>query len=267
MDTTVKLLICLDDRSERERLTAMLTQTFGDMGLGGINSASNRNEAEMGMRALKCNLVICDVRFDGGEGIGLVWSEAARGRPTKFIFICDEEQDELYRGLCLESGAELISRPYDISELFAPIFRAAATLGGVALNGDSEEDEPLEIRISRILHNIGIPAHIKGYSYLRLAIEMAVEDPDIINFVTKSLYPGVARAYETTNSRVERAIRHAIEVAWDRGDVDTLDSYFGYTISRQRGKPTNSEFIAMIADKLRMGIAEPTGKRSRGIYR
>ena len=97
-----------------------------------------------------------------------------------------------------------------------------------------------------------MPAHIKGYQYLRTAILLTVNDSDIINSVTKVLYPSVAKKYQTTTSRVERAIRHAIEVAWDRGDVDTLNSYFGYTIQNNRGKPTNSEFIAMIADNLRL---------------
>ncbi len=103
-----------------------------------------------------------------------------------------------------------------------------------------------------ILHQIGVPAHIKGYHYLRDSILMSIENPEIINAVTKQLYPAVAKKYETTSSRVERAIRHAIEVAWDRGDVDILNSYFGYTIHTSRGKPTNSEFIAMISDKLRL---------------
>ena len=108
----------------------------------------------------------------------------------------------------------------------------------------------LRIQVTEILHQIGVPAHIKGYHYLRDSIIMAIEDPEIINAVTKQLYPSVAKQYETTSSRVERAIRHAIEVAWDRGDVDVLNSYFGYTIHNTRGKPTNSEFIAMISDKL-----------------
>ena len=110
----------------------------------------------------------------------------------------------------------------------------------------------LRLRVTEILHQIGVPAHIKGYHYLRDSILMAVEDPGIINAVTKQLYPSVAKRYNTTSSRVERAIRHAIEVAWDRGDVDVLNSYFGYTIHNTRGKPTNSEFIAMIADRLQL---------------
>ncbi|MBE6657375.1 MAG: sporulation transcription factor Spo0A [Ruminococcaceae bacterium] len=122
--------------------------------------------------------------------------------------------------------------------------------------GDGQEDAArnLETQVTRIIHRIGVPAHIKGYQYLRTAILMATDDPDIINYVTKMLYPTVAKQYKTTSSRVERAIRHAIEVAWDRGDVDVLNEYFGYTIQNNRGKPTNSEFIAMISDRLRLSM-------------
>ena len=119
----------------------------------------------------------------------------------------------------------------------------------------SEKQEPdLEIVISDIMHQIGVPAHIKGYKYLRYAITLCVENPDMMSSVTKVLYPTVAKNFQTTASRVERAIRHAIEVAWDRGDVEVLSSYFGYTIQSSRGKPTNSEFIAMLSDKLRLGL-------------
>ena len=110
----------------------------------------------------------------------------------------------------------------------------------------------LEMQVTDIIHQIGVPAHIKGYQYLRDAILMAIADERIINAVTKRLYPAVAKRHATTSSRVERAIRHAIEVAWDRGDVDVLNSYFGYTIHNGRGKPTNSEFIAMISDRFRL---------------
>ena len=110
----------------------------------------------------------------------------------------------------------------------------------------------LQVTVSEIMHQIGVPAHIKGYQYLREAIVLSVNDKEMMNSVTKVLYPTVAKMYSTTASRVERAIRHAIEVAWDRGDIDVLSSYFGYTIQNTRGKPTNSEFIAMISDKLRL---------------
>ncbi len=117
---------------------------------------------------------------------------------------------------------------------------------------DSSAD--LEVVVSDIMHQIGVPAHIKGYQYLREAIILSINDSEMMNSVTKVLYPTVAKTFSTTSSRVERAIRHAIEVAWDRGDVDVLSSYFGYTIQNSRGKPTNSEFIAMISDKLRLSM-------------
>ena len=118
---------------------------------------------------------------------------------------------------------------------------------------DLDSRPKLEAVVTGIIHEIGVPAHIKGYQYLREAIIIAAKDMDVINGVTKVLYPEVAKRYGTTASRVERAIRHAIEVAWDRGDLETLQKYFGYTVSNTKGKPTNSEFIAMIADQLQLG--------------
>ena len=112
----------------------------------------------------------------------------------------------------------------------------------------------LEMGVTAIIQKIGVPAHIKGYQYMRDAIIMVIKDMDAINSVTKILYPTVAKKYNTTSSRVERAIRHAIEVAWDRGDPEVLDEMFGYTIMSSKGKPTNSEFIAMISDKLRLEL-------------
>ena len=117
----------------------------------------------------------------------------------------------------------------------------------------------IEAMVTSIIHEIGVPAHIKGYQYLREAIIIAVNDMDVINAITKVLYPQVAKTFQTTPSRVERAIRHAIEVAWDRGDLDTLQRFFGYTVSNTKGKPTNSEFIALIADKLQLQLKSASG--------
>lgn len=121
-------------------------------------------------------------------------------------------------------------------------------------NSSVRNNSDLEVTVSEIMHQIGVPAHIKGYQYLREAIILSVNNIEMMNSVTKLLYPTVAKTFSTTPSRVERAIRHAIEVAWDRGDVDVLSAYFGYTIQNSRGKPTNSEFIAMISDKLRLKL-------------
>ena len=157
----------------------------------------------------------------------------------------------------IESGADYyFIKPFDM-QIFAERIKQMTGAGHAGqdnilkMNG---ADNSLEVTVSEIMHQIGVPAHIKGYQYLREAIILAVNDDEIMNSVTKLLYPTVAKTYKTTASRVERAIRHAIEVAWDRGDVDVLSSYFGYTIQNARGKPTNSEFIAMISDKLRLRL-------------
>ena len=149
-----------------------------------------------------------------------------------------------YEALC--ASAETILKNRNAIRTAVPVTQTESANAEAALPYD------LETQVTRIIHQIGVPAHIKGYQYLRTAILMTISDNEIINSVTKVLYPSVAKKYQTTTSRVERAIRHAIEVAWDRGDVDTLNSYFGYTIQNSRGKPTNSEFIAMIADNLRL---------------
>lgn len=119
---------------------------------------------------------------------------------------------------------------------------------------DKKNQENLEALVTNVIHEIGVPAHIKGYQYLREAIMMAVDNIDVINQITKQLYPEIAHKYKTTSSRVERAIRHAIEVAWTRGKIEATENIFGYTVNADKGKPTNSEFIAMIADKLRLEI-------------
>ena len=146
----------------------------------------------------------------------------------------------------------LMLKPCDTS---AVVERLEEIRGGESLRTPAARhsgQQNIETMVTNIIHEIGVPAHIKGYQYLREAIIIAVEDMDVINAITKILYPQVAKTFQTTPSRVERAIRHAIEVAWDRGDLDTLQKFFGYTVSNTKGKPTNSEFIALIADKLQL---------------
>ena len=157
----------------------------------------------------------------------------------------------------LTAGADYyFLKPFDAGEMADRIQTLCGDHPAAPTNRAAERDvaaeQSLEMQVTEIIHQIGVPAHIKGYQYLRDSILMAIEDGGIINAVTKRLYPAVAKKHDTTSSRVERAIRHAIEVAWDRGDVDVLNSYFGYTIHNSRGKPTNSEFIAMISDKFRL---------------
>lgn len=152
-----------------------------------------------------------------------------------------------------------IAKPFDmellisrIRQLKAPITKKGSLQTGVCYSRQSDID--LETRVTNILHEVGVPAHIRGYNYMREAIIMAINDIDVLNYITKELYPKIAKKCNTTPSRVERAIRHAIEVAWSRGKVDAIDSLFGYTVSNNKGKPTNSEFIALIADRLRLEL-------------
>ena len=148
----------------------------------------------------------------------------------------------------------LMLKPCDMTAL---VERLEEIRGGESLRYPAPrraDKTSIETMVTGIIHEIGVPAHIKGYQYLREAIIIAVNDMDVINAITKVLYPQVAKTFGTTPSRVERAIRHAIEVAWDRGDLDTLQRFFGYTLSNTKGKPTNSEFIALIADKLQLQL-------------
>lgn len=158
----------------------------------------------------------------------------------------------------LDAGASYyFLKPFDINTMAERIIQLSGwknEISPVVVKDNVVTDPELELMVTEIIHQIGVPAHIKGYHYLREAIILSVKNSEIINSVTKLLYPTVAKNHGTTSSRVERAIRHAIEVAWDRGDIDVLNSYFGYTIQNDRGKPTNSEFIAMISDKLRLRL-------------
>ena len=138
------------------------------------------------------------------------------------------------------------------AELTASEEKPLETAGQAAVQAPGQTPRSLEKDVTDMIHEIGVPAHIKGYQYLREAIMMSVQDIEMLNSITKILYPTIAKKYQTTPSRVERAIRHAIEVAWSRGRMETLDALFGYTINTGKGKPTNSEFIALIADKIRL---------------
>lgn len=145
-----------------------------------------------------------------------------------------------------------IPKPCNIQTLITRVRQSVKPAGAPSVFSAPPQRpaQNLESVVTEIIHEIGVPAHIKGYQYLREAIILTINDMDVINAVTKVLYPAVAKKFGTTPSRVERAIRHAIEVAWDRGDIETLQKFFGYTVSNIKGKPTNSEFIAMIADCL-----------------
>jgi two-component system response regulator (stage 0 sporulation protein A) len=203
------------------------------------------------------NVVLSNLFMPRLDGIGVmkaVRTKMPDNQPL-FIIVSNFTSPTLEREVMMSGASYFAIAPFDASDLADRIFQLCS-MSGMKLpkvqQAAVEEEPSLKIQVTEILHQIGVLAHIKGYHYLRDSIIMAIETPDIINSVTKRLYPGVAKHYGTTASRVERAIRHAIEVAWDRGDVDVLNSYFGYTIHNTRGKPTNSEFIAMISDRLRL---------------
>lgn len=178
--------------------------------------------------------------------------DSMRLEKRPIVMVLSSTDNPRFESEILNSGADYyFLKPYEPEMLaeriiqFSDIHNSNVTHTGV---------KDLEVVVSQIMHQIGVPAHIRGYQYLREAIILSVNNSEMISSVTKILYPTVAKTFKTTPSRVERAIRHAIEVAWDRGDVDVLSSYFGYTIQNERGKPTNSEFIAMISDKLRLQL-------------
>jgi two-component system response regulator (stage 0 sporulation protein A) len=195
--------------------------------------------------------VILDLVLEGIDGLEVIQTLSALERPPKILVLSSYIRGGL-SGTAAEYGADyLMTKPCRLETLFERL-RTLLENGGTRMEDPGEEDRDLEREVTAIIHEIGVPAHIKGYQYLREAILYTVRDMDAINAVTKVLYPAVAQKFGTTASRVERAIRHAIEVAWDRGDLETLQKYFGYTVSNAKGKPTNSEFIAMISDRIQL---------------
>ena len=202
----------------------------------------------------KPDLVVMDViltQVDGVEVLKTIGQMPEQDRPRTLVL------SALARGpmadLAIRHGADhYMTKPCRM-EILCERLRQ---LAGLDVEEPQSWRSSLETRVTAIIHEIGVPAHIKGYHYLREAILYSIDNLDAINAVTKVLYPEVAKRFNTTPSRVERAVRHAIEVAWDRGDLDTLQKYFGYTVSNIKGKPTNSEFIAMISDRLRLQMKE-----------
>ena len=247
MEKSLKILICDENADERKKIADVIFKA----GARRPDEASNGEDAINLAKRTLYDIVICDLWIPVIDGIGIIRAIKAKNEETAFILLSPVNK----HGVLMEAtdaGADIcLLKPFSDSSLISHI-------EALTRIREKEKDEltsarpDIESQVTKIIHQIGVPAHIKGYQYLRSAILMTIDDNEIINSVTKVLYPTVAKKYKTTTSRVERAIRHAIEVAWDRGDVDTLNSYFGYTIQNTRGKPTNSEFIAMIAENLRL---------------
>ena len=251
MNNSFKLIIT----EEAVEFSQESLQIFKDFNICTAFCVKDGEELCSRIRSEEPDVVFMDAFMTRLDAIGVMRSiKKEKLKQPLFIVFSSFHSAVLEREI-MNSGADyFMLKPYDVEQL-------CENISVLMKNKDDNSVAPLridafgiELRVTQILHEIGVPAHIKGYHYLRDSIMMSVEKPEIINAVTKQLYPSVAKKYQTTSSRVERAIRHAIEVAWDRGDVDVLNSYFGYTIHNDRGKPTNSEFIAMISDRLRLQI-------------
>ena len=269
MDKKITVLIA-DDNNDFAMTLLRYLKEEKDMEVVGV--AKDGLEAAELISVMKPDVAILDVIMPHLDGLGVLEkiNEANMEKRPLCIMLSAVGQDKITQK-AIDLGAQYyIIKPFEIDVLIKRI-REIKTFQntGVKVNYISKEikapyieiqqskkktSENLEALVTNIIHEVGVPAHIKGYQYLREAIMMVVNNIDVINQITKQLYPEIADKFHTTPSRVERAIRHAIEVAWARGQVETVESIFGYTVSNSKGKPTNSEFIAMIADKLRLEL-------------
>lgn len=269
MKEKITILIA-DDNQEFSQTLANYIHEQEDMEVIGI--AKDGEEALEMITNIEPDVVLLDVIMPHLDGIGVLEKINTMNTNKKpiCIMLSAVGQDKITQR-AISLGAEYyVVKPFDIELLIKRIkelknFQPGQNINNFITkelkqqyveipNNGEKSQENLEALVTNIIHEVGVPAHIKGYQYLREAIIMVVNDIDVINQITKSLYPKIAYKFSTTPSRVERAIRHAIEVAWGRGDQKTVENIFGYTISASKGKPTNSEFIAMIADKLRLEL-------------
>ncbi|MBR3962115.1 MAG: sporulation transcription factor Spo0A [Oscillospiraceae bacterium] len=248
MENKIKILISEDESEHYEKV-------LSGMGFEVFSVSKNGRELFDNIILKKPDVVLSCAflpQMDLVSVISAVKEKSPECSPL-FIAIISSESALLEKELISGGAAYCFIKPVEYSVLGERI-KSLCSANGKTSPSQINSSSNLEVVITDIIHQIGVPAHIKGYHYLREAIMMAVNDIEIMNSVTKCLYPSVAKKHGTTSSRVERAIRHAIEVAWDRGDVDVLNSYFGYTIHSGKGKPTNSEFISLIADKLQLQL-------------
>ena len=254
-----KLNIAVADDNERI-LDLLSTIIRGDQELQLVGQADNGKDIYDIIREKNPDVVLLDIimpKMDGLTIMEKVSNDQTIKKQPAFIVISAVGQDRITEDAFNLGANYYILKPFDNDVVLSRI----KTVGGretkrgeVRMNEykPQPQERNLELDVTNIIHEIGVPAHIKGYQYLRDAIILSVEDMEMLNSITKILYPTIAKKHQTTSSRVERAIRHAIEVAWSRGKMDTIDALFGYTVSNGKGKPTNSEFIALIADKIRL---------------
>lgn len=264
METKTRILIA---DANKDFCTMLADLAAAEKDLEIVGTASDGLEALALMTELRPDLLLLDLVLPKLDGLEVLRRLPETGVKAHVIVLSGFINSKVITD-CSNRGADyFMPKPCDVPALFSRIRQLAGSpSSGVPTDGvDCREIKSpdrraaeLEAVVTDIIHEIGVPAHIKGYQYLREAIILTINDMDMINAVTKVLYPTVARKFDTTPSRVERAIRHAIEVAWDRGDIETLQKFFGYTVSNIKGKPTNSEFIAMIADCLSLRRKQET---------
>lgn len=257
MEDRVRVVLVDDNREFCQLLEEYLNEqeniSVVGVGYNGVEGLKLVKEKEP-------DILVLDLIMPHLDGIG-VMEELNRldlSSKVKTIILTAFGQEEVTKRV-VELGANYyIMKPFDLDKLVERIRQMMkppkGSSNGYAISSTkvSRKEVDLDVRITEVMHQLGVPAHIKGYIYLREAIELVIKDIEYLGAVTKELYPSVAAKYNTTPSRVERAIRHAIEVSWDRGNINALNKYFGSTVSANSGKPTNSQFIAKIADKLRL---------------
>ena len=243
MDEQIKVVLA--DASEEFR-GMFQDMVDGESDLTMVGQTGDGEQLLRLVQQLRPDVLVMDLLLTGVDGLEVL-ERLGKERP-RVLVLSAFATPSLAEEVAARGGDYCMLKPCRLSAVAERVRQLAHGQAVQDHSGDGDDRE-LERRVTAIIHDIGVPAHIKGYQYLREAIGLAVADMDVINAVTKVLYPAVAKKYGTTASRVERAIRHAIEVAWDRGDLETLQKYFGYTVSNAKGKPTNSEFIAMIADR------------------
>ena len=254
MENRIKVLVA----DSSEPFCAQLKNALASIGafdLVGI--APDGEEAIRLLQEHQPDILVMDLMLPKRDGISVLRFAREMDKPPVTVVTSGLMTDYVATAMSNLGVQYVMLKPCDTGSLVERLeeIRGSQTAKQTAAAQRNPQPEAnIETMVTNIIHEIGVPAHIKGYQYLREAIIIAVNDMDVINAITKVLYPQVAKAFNTTPSRVERAIRHAIEVAWDRGDLDTLQRFFGYTVSNTKGKPTNSEFIALIADKLQLQL-------------
>ena len=255
MEKKLKIVIA-DDSTELGQNCANALKSYG---MNVVLCEKDGSKVVEKTRLEKPDVVLADVFMPNLDILGVLGSlKDMDEKERPMVMAMSSFDNQRLEKETLDAGASYyFLKPFDINTMAQRIIQLSGwknEISPIVVKDNVVTDPELERMVTEIIHQIGVPAHIKGYHYLREAIILSVKNSEIINSVTKLLYPTVAKNHGTTSSRVERAIRHAIEVAWDRGDIDVLNSYFGYTIQNDRGKPTNSEFIAMISDKLRLRL-------------